>query len=146
MALAQTVAGVRQYTQFIALMDNWDFMEKNLQTAYSSSGTLQKQQDIYAESWEAAAKRVKAAWEDVYSALINDDFFIDLLNFVEKAVSGIKNLIGALGGIPGILTTIGSLVMTIFGKQMAEGLTTMTYSIQSLTAHGRTKMINERQE
>jgi len=25
-ALAQTVAGVRQYNQFIALMDNWDFM------------------------------------------------------------------------------------------------------------------------
>jgi hypothetical protein len=25
-ALAQTVAGVRQYTQLIALMDNWDFM------------------------------------------------------------------------------------------------------------------------
>jgi hypothetical protein len=26
-ALAQSVAGVRQYTQLIALMDNWDFME-----------------------------------------------------------------------------------------------------------------------
>jgi TP901 family phage tail tape measure protein len=25
-SLAQTVAGVRQYTQLIALMDNWDFM------------------------------------------------------------------------------------------------------------------------
>jgi hypothetical protein len=24
-ALAQNVAGVRQYTQLIALMDNWDF-------------------------------------------------------------------------------------------------------------------------
>ena len=29
-ALAQTVAGVRQYNQFIALMDNWDFMQENL--------------------------------------------------------------------------------------------------------------------
>jgi hypothetical protein len=26
-ALAQSVAGVRQYTQLIALMDNWDFMK-----------------------------------------------------------------------------------------------------------------------
>lgn len=145
MALAQTVAGVRQYTQFVALMDNWGAMQKNLSIAKNSSGELQKQQDTYAEGWEAAAKRVKTAWEDVYKSLINDEFFIDLLNFIEKAVKGIKNLIGAMGGIPGILTTIGSLVMTVFNKQMAEGLTNMTYSIRSLTAHGRQKMIQERQ-
>jgi len=27
MALAQTVAGVRQYNQFVALMDNWDYFQ-----------------------------------------------------------------------------------------------------------------------
>jgi hypothetical protein len=57
--LAQTVAGVRQYTQLVALMDNWDAgdsdsMTANLNTSYNASGTLQKQADIYAESWEAA--------------------------------------------------------------------------------------------
>jgi hypothetical protein len=45
--LAQTVAGVRQYTQLIALMDNWnagdsDSMLANLNTAYNASGTLQE--------------------------------------------------------------------------------------------------------
>ena len=39
-ALAQTVAGVRQYNQFIALMDNWDFMQENLRTVAKASGTL----------------------------------------------------------------------------------------------------------
>jgi TP901 family phage tail tape measure protein len=53
-ALAKSVAGVRQYTQLIALMDNWDFMEENLATAKNSTGTLQEQADIYAESWEGA--------------------------------------------------------------------------------------------
>lgn len=53
-ALAQTVAGVRQYNQFIALMDNWDFMQENLQTVAKASGTLEEQNEIYAESWEAA--------------------------------------------------------------------------------------------
>jgi TP901 family phage tail tape measure protein len=58
-ALAQTVAGVRQYTQLIALMDNWnagdsDSMVANLNTSYNASGALQEQADIYAESWEAA--------------------------------------------------------------------------------------------
>lgn len=53
-ALAQTVAGVRQYNQFIALMDNWDFMQENLQTVAKASGALDEQAQIYAESWEAA--------------------------------------------------------------------------------------------
>jgi hypothetical protein len=41
-ALAQSVAGVRQYTQLIALMDNWDFMETNLGTVSGAEGTLQQ--------------------------------------------------------------------------------------------------------
>jgi TP901 family phage tail tape measure protein len=39
-ALAQNVAGVRQYTQLIALMDNWDFFKQNLETANASTGSL----------------------------------------------------------------------------------------------------------
>jgi hypothetical protein len=40
MALAQAVAGTRQYNQMMTLMDNWDFMEKNLATAAGSNGEL----------------------------------------------------------------------------------------------------------
>ena len=47
-ALAQTVAGVRQYNQLIALMDNNEKYQKNLSAAQNSTGTLQEQADIYA--------------------------------------------------------------------------------------------------
>jgi hypothetical protein len=40
MALAQTVAGVRQYNQFVALMDNWDYFQENLNSSLSSTGSL----------------------------------------------------------------------------------------------------------
>jgi hypothetical protein len=36
------VAGVRQYSQLIALMDNWDSFEVNLETAKGSEGTLKQ--------------------------------------------------------------------------------------------------------
>ena len=76
-ALAQTVAGLRQYNQFAALMDNYDYYEKYKEIAETgSAGTLQKQQDIYAESWEGASKRVKAAMEGIYQAVLDDSFFI----------------------------------------------------------------------
>ena len=83
-ALAQTVGGVRQYTNLIALMNNWGDMEENLKTAKNSKGSLQEQADIYAESWEAAQKRVKAAWQAIYNDLLDDKIFIGVLNGLEK--------------------------------------------------------------
>ncbi|MBO7079808.1 MAG: phage tail tape measure protein [Bacilli bacterium] len=53
-ALAETVAGVRQYSQFMAIMENYDKILVNQDLAAGSSGTLQEQADIYAQSWEAA--------------------------------------------------------------------------------------------
>jgi TP901 family phage tail tape measure protein len=41
-ALAQTVAGTRQYTQLMTLMNNWDFMQSNLTTSKTSKGALQQ--------------------------------------------------------------------------------------------------------
>lgn len=90
-ALAQTVGGVRQYTQLIALMDNWDAFQENVGVARNSEGTLNEQQEIYAEGWEAAQKRVKAAMETIYQDLINDEFFIDMLNNLETAINLVEN-------------------------------------------------------
>jgi len=39
-AFATTVGGVRQYTNLIALLDNWDKMQENVNTASGSEGTL----------------------------------------------------------------------------------------------------------
>jgi len=58
-ALAQSVGGLRQYNQFIALMDNWEDVKINVDVAMNAEGSLQEQQEIWSESWEAAAKRVE---------------------------------------------------------------------------------------
>ena len=136
-ALAQSVAGVRQYTQLIALMDNWDFMKQNLATANASSGALQKQADIYAESWEAAADRVTAAAENIYKALINDEFFIDLLNGVEKVIAFVDHLIDNLNGLKGVLAAIGAIVTKVFAGQISQGLTNIAYNLKMMTEKGR---------
>jgi hypothetical protein len=49
--LAQTVAGVRQYNQLVSLFDNWDYFGENLNVAMTAEGELDKQAEIYAESW-----------------------------------------------------------------------------------------------
>jgi len=129
-ALAQTVGGVRQYTNLIALMDNWDKMQTNVMTAKGSEGTLQKQADIYAESWEAAQKRVKAAAQAIYSDLLDDKFFIKLTNGLADILQGIDNLIDGMGGLKTILPAIALLMSHIFGKQMAQSIDNMAFNMQ----------------
>lgn len=131
-ALAQTVAGVRQYNQLIALMDNFDFYQKNLNAAQNSTGTLQKQADIYAESWEAASKKVKAALEGIYSTLVDDKSFIDVLNTVEKIITYFDNLIDTVGGLSGVLTTLGAILTKVFSNQLAQSISNMAYSIKMM--------------
>ncbi len=137
-ALAQTVAGVRQYNQLVSLMDNWDAgdsdsMMANLDTAKGAEGTLQKQADIYAESWEAARDRVKAATEDLYDSLIDEKFFIGIANGFEKIISGIANFTDSVNGLPGILTLIASVMTRAFGKDIAKSIDNLKFNILSMT-------------
>lgn len=136
-ALAQTVGGVRQYTTLIALMSNWDDMQKNLQTASNAEGTLQQQADIYSESWEASADRVKNALQGIYDMLIDDKAFISMLNGVEKVVGGIQGLIKAMGGLPGVLSGIGVLITKVFGKDMAAGIDRSLANLKMMLTQGK---------
>lgn len=121
-ALAETIAGVRQYTQFVALFDNWSKFKENLNTAESSEGTLNKQQKAYEQSWQAASDRVKASIEEIYSKIIDDQFFIKLTDGIAKFVKIISNVIDGLGGVKGLLLGISSLVLTVYGKDIARNL------------------------
>ena len=143
-ALAQTVAGVRQYTQLIALMDNWDFMKQNLATSEASSGTLNEQAKIYAESWEAARDRVTASAEKMYSALLDDKFFIKLTNGFADLTDSLGSFIKQIGGLQGVLSTLGVIVTKIFDKQIAQGFRNLAYNIQMSSNVGRTLVREEK--
>ena len=132
-SLAQSVAGVRQYTQLIALMNNWDFMQENLETAYNSTGTLTEQAEIYAESWEAASKRVKASAEGLYQSLLDDDFFIDINNGFANMLTGLDAFIDGAGGLKTVIVGISSIIISNFANKIPEAIQTAKYNIDVLT-------------
>lgn len=140
-ALAQTVAGTRQYTQLIALMDNFDFYQKNLQSAINADGSLQEQADIYAESWEAASKRVRAAAEDIWSSLLDDNFFIKITDGFAKFLNIIDNTIDGLGGLKGVLALLGTVIFKVFSQDISSAIERFSYNIQSMTKSGREKLL-----
>ena len=126
-ALAQTVAGLRQYNQFISLMDNWDdgtsdSMVANLETSYNAAGALQDQADLYAESWAAASDKVKASLEDVWNSLIPTEGIIDVTNGFAQILDVLVSAIEGFGGFKSILLMISSIVLTKMGPSIAAGI------------------------
>ena len=132
-AVAQTVGGVRQYTTIMALMDNFDEYLENVKIATNSEGTVQAQADIYAKSWEAAQKRVKAASESIYSDLIDDKFFISLNNGFADFLNILDQIINGLGGLRTLIPMIGAALTAAFSDKMTMGLINVGNTLRSLT-------------
>ena len=135
-ALAQTVGGVRQYTNLIALMDNWQFFQRNLQIAQGADGTLQTQAERYAEGWEAARKRVRTATEGIYDALIDDQAIIKVTNVFAGFLDVINGLVAGFGGLKGIIPIVGALLMNSFAKNAPQFLMDIGNNFRALSGRG----------
>ena len=144
-ATAQTVGGVRQYTTIMALMENFDKYQENLKIAQGSSGTVQAQADIYAKSWEAAQKRVKAASESLYSDLIDDQFFISLNNGFASFLNLLDQIIDGFGGLKTLLPGIIGLITNLFSDQISSGMVKFTTTLSMLMPGASRRYETERQ-
>lgn len=131
-ALAQTVAGIRQYNQFIALMDNWepknssdsDSFLSNLDHIAEATGELATQQKIWSESWEAASKRMTQSTNELYEKLLDDSLFTGMLDLFSSLIDGISNFIDTIGGAgPALLLLTG--ILTPFLTKVGAYLTTL---------------------
>ena len=118
-ATATAMAGTYQYNKFIAMMDNWDKVEKLTNTAFNSDGTANKKfEDNYLNSLEAKTNALKASMESLATNLISDDMysgvldgtkaitdFVDKTNLLKGALAGL----GTAGGLF-VFKQIGSFV------------------------------------
>lgn len=131
-ALAQTVGGARQYTQILAFFENFDKYQKNFNTAQNSDGALQEQQEIYAESWEAASKRVQAAMETVYSQLINDKAITQFTDFLAKIINLGTSITQTFGGLGNVLALIATSLVNANIDKISTSITEAGLSIKQL--------------
>lgn len=135
-ATAETVGGVRQYANFMALMNNWSEVQKNITIAATSEGTLQKQADIYAQSWEGAKKRVQASLQNIYTKIIDDQFFINLTNGLSKIIEGIGGFLDGLGGVKGLIMLIANIFMQKYAKEVPQFLSRVKENLMIITGQG----------
>ena len=119
-ALAQNVAGVRQYTQLMSLMENWEFFQQNVDSARNATGALQKQQEIYLDSIEGRMNQLAAEAEKMYSALLDEKAIKSFATALTNALKLVNTYLTGLGGGMNGLLTIGANAAGLFSKQIGN--------------------------
>ena len=129
-SLAQTMAGTRQYNNLIALFDNWAQYEDALNVSMNSNGTLQKQQETYAEGLTAKLNELTAAKEKLFMAFVDNDGIKDFLDGLTKVISQLGTFIDKIGGGKTALIQLGIVAMKVFDKQISKGLSKLYNNYQ----------------
>lgn len=123
-ALAQTMAGTRQYNNLLALFDNWGMYEKAVQTSANAAGTLSQQNEEYLDSLEAKMQQLTTTAEDLYLSLFDSDSFKDGIDLLTKGVDVLGQFVESVGGGGTVLLSLGTIMTRVFSKQISQSIAT----------------------
>ena len=119
-AMAEVMAGKRQYNNLMALFNNWNMYSDTLEVARNATGTLQEQQDTYLESTQAKLDQLKASSEDLFDSLLDTDSINSAIEGVTTVVDVMADFADALGGLNNIVPLLGSIGLKVFKDQIGD--------------------------
>lgn len=119
-ALAVKLAGKYQYNNLMALLENSEMYEENLEAAQNSLGTINEQQQIYLDSLEGKLSTMQAAFEGFINSIFNvDDIkpFIDDITGLIQLLTGFTDSVGSTSLFAGVLGTGARVFSKNIGDQ-----------------------------
>lgn len=121
-ALAQAMAGTRQYNNLLSLFDNWNMYTDALNTSKNAAGALQEQQDIYMESTAAHLQKLSTEVERTYDIIFDESVINGLADVFTGLLTGVNNFFDSLGGGLPLLASFANNIMMLSNKQIAKGI------------------------
>ena len=124
-ALGTKLAGKYQLNPFMALMENADMYNEQLEMMQTSGGALEEQQSIYMDSIQAKMQQLTTASEGLVSHLFDPQAFSPALDALTTLLNLVTDLVDSLGGVGPILTSIGGIGMKVFSNQLGQSINNM---------------------
>ena len=121
-ALGNMLAGKHQLNPFMALMENADMYNDQLNMMQNSAGALDKQQSIYLDSMQAKLQQLSTAGEGLVSNLFNSDDIKPAIDALTDLLNVITQIADALGGLNGILPLVVGNMTKAFSNQLGQAI------------------------
>ena len=119
-AVAKALAGTRQQSRLIAMMQDYERVTELQEIAQRSAGATAAQAATYMEGMEAALNKVNVAWEKIVTAVTNSDIIIGFIEGVSNAMDHLGAFLESSFGIVSTMITIAAIGLTIIGRKMME--------------------------
>lgn len=114
-ALATTVAGVRQTTQFFALMGEWSDIESTVSGLGASIGYVNEKNEEWAKSLAGIKKAYTETKQEMYKTIFGDAEPLKLFyKGLTSVAEGVTGLVKQFGGIKPLILTI----VAVFARQL----------------------------
>lgn len=97
--LLNSVGGKLRATQLDALLRNWDTYETMLQQYADGTGSMAREAEKTANSWEGSLKRLSNTWIDTVENVANSDTIIAIINGLNGVLSVVNEVTSALGSL-----------------------------------------------
>ena len=130
-AVAKALAGTRQQSRLVAIMENYDKVLEYQDMAANSIGATTAQQMTYLTGMEAAVNRLQNAYQSLITKVVNSDVVINAVNLITGVLEKIGKFLNtktgpfaALSLIPTILLQSSQFLNKI--KQVANSILLIT--------------------
>ena len=93
-AIAQAVAGTRQQSRFVAIMQDWERTMESVTIAEESAGAAAYQYSKMAEGLGATITNLTTSWQGFTASLVDTEFVIDVLKGVTNFLNNLSEMSG----------------------------------------------------
>lgn len=121
--VAVALAGTRQQSRLIAIMQDFDRTLELVQISEDSAGATNAQHAKYMRGLEAAVTNLTTSYQGLITAITNSDIAIGFINGLSKALDYLSNNLGVVYGVLGaILALYGPILVAQIASNTAKGL------------------------
>ena len=105
-SITELIAGKRQGNVISSLMSNFDIAREALQTSLNSEGSAIAEHEKWMTSLEAKTLQLKAAWEELSQAFLDDSGLKNLVDTGTTILSILTKIVDTFGSLPTLLTIV----------------------------------------
>lgn len=130
-AVAKALAGTRQQSRLIAMMEDYDRVIELQDIAQRSQGATLAQSETYLEGMEAAMNDIAVAWESIITSLTDSDVIVGAFKTFAKIIEGVGRFLDTdIGSVTLVTTLIAATTGLLAKKQIENQITRDTKKLQ----------------
>jgi TP901 family phage tail tape measure protein len=128
--LGTIIAGTRQQSRFISMMQNWDRVLELTEVAENSSGQQALMHKKAMEGLDAAINTLRNSWQQFLTTLTNSNVFIDVLHFAASIMDNLSK-INNLWSIVAVAISLNVPKITKLVTGLGTGFTKLTKNVSN---------------